>query len=107
MIMAKITRSPAKTTKPAAKKNGLTAKGGVAANPRQNMGAKFLAAKSGQTAVAKKSPKVARKTSIKPWTPAEVREAFTRFRNANPEPKGELEHLNPYTLLVEIGRAHV
>src|SRR5258705_250355 len=38
----------------------------------------------------------------KPWTPAEVREAFSRFRKANPEPKGELEHLNPYTLLVAV-----
>ena len=43
------------------------------------------------------------KTQIsKPWTPAEVREAFERFRKANPEPKGELEHLNPYTLLVAV-----
>src|SRR6185312_8810618 len=39
---------------------------------------------------------------LKPWTPAEVREAFERFRKANPEPKGELEHLNPYTLLVAV-----
>jgi endonuclease-3 len=38
----------------------------------------------------------------KPWTPAEVREAFSRFQTANPEPKGELEHLNPYTLLVAV-----
>src|SRR5665213_3107434 len=38
----------------------------------------------------------------KPWTPAEVYEAFSRFRQANPEPKGELEHLNPYTLLVAV-----
>ena len=38
----------------------------------------------------------------KPWTEAEVREAFERFRNANPEPKGELEHLNPFTLLVAV-----
>ena len=38
----------------------------------------------------------------KPWTPAEVCEAFSRFRKANPEPKGELEHLNPYTLLVAV-----
>jgi endonuclease-3 len=44
----------------------------------------------------KKSPKP------KPWTPAEVHEAFSRFRKANPEPKGELEHLNPYTLLVAV-----
>src|SRR4051794_22009355 len=45
---------------------------------------------------AKKSPKT------KPWTPAEVHEVFSRFRKANPEPKGELEHLNPYTLLVAV-----
>ena len=38
----------------------------------------------------------------KPWTEAEVREAFSRFQKANPEPKGELEHLNPYTLLVAV-----
>ena len=44
----------------------------------------------------KKSPK------LRPWTPAEVYEAFSRFRKANPEPKGELEHLNPYTLLVAV-----
>ena len=36
------------------------------------------------------------------WTSAEVREAFSRFKKANPEPKGELEHLNPYTLLVAV-----
>jgi endonuclease-3 len=40
--------------------------------------------------------------AIKPWTPAEVYEAFSRFRKANPDPKGELEHLNPYTLLVAV-----
>ncbi|ABA03473.1 DNA-(apurinic or apyrimidinic site) lyase [Nitrobacter winogradskyi Nb-255] len=40
--------------------------------------------------------------SLRPWTPAEVHEAFTRFRRANPEPKGELEHLNPFTLLVAV-----
>jgi endonuclease-3 len=56
--------------------------------------------------VAKKLPAKgksgATKTSSKPWTPAEVYEAFDRFRKANPEPKGELEHLNPYTLLVAV-----
>jgi len=41
------------------------------------------------------------KTS-KPWTEAEIREAFERFRKANPDPRGELEHLNPFTLLVAV-----
>jgi endonuclease-3 len=74
-IMAKITRKSQSTGKPSAAKR------------------------------AKKSPKRAATKPAKkpkPWTPAEVREAFSRFRKANPEPKGELEHLNPYTLLVAV-----
>ena len=43
-----------------------------------------------------------RPATFAPWTEAEVVEAFTRFHNANPEPKGELEHINPYTLLVAV-----
>lgn len=31
-----------------------------------------------------------------------IREIFTRFREANPEPKGELEHVNAFTLLVAV-----
>jgi endonuclease III len=38
----------------------------------------------------------------KPWTTAEVEEAFRRFSKANPDPKGELQHINPYTLLVAV-----
>jgi len=61
-----------------------------------------------EAAVAK--PKPAKKSAparkslraIRPWTPAEVHEVFSRFRKANPEPKGELEHVNPFTLLVAV-----
>jgi endonuclease-3 len=38
----------------------------------------------------------------KPLEPELVREVFTRFREVNPEPKGELEHVNPFTLLVAV-----
>jgi endonuclease-3 len=31
-----------------------------------------------------------------------IREVFTRFRTADPAPKGELEHVNAYTLLVAV-----
>lgn len=34
--------------------------------------------------------------------PQEVEEIFRRFHAANPEPKGELHYLNPYTLLVAV-----
>jgi endonuclease-3 len=40
--------------------------------------------------------------AIPHWTSAEITEAFRRFRKANPEPKGELQHINPFTLLVAV-----
>ena len=36
------------------------------------------------------------------WTTQEIEEAFRRFRSANPAPKGELEHINPFTLLIAV-----
>ena len=36
------------------------------------------------------------------WTAAQIEEAFRRFKNANPEPKGELQHIDPFTLLVAV-----
>jgi endonuclease-3 len=36
------------------------------------------------------------------WSTAEIAEAFRRFRAAKPEPRGELEHINPFTLLVAV-----
>ncbi len=36
------------------------------------------------------------------WTTAEIEEAFRRFHAADPEPEGELEHINPFTLLVAV-----
>ena len=38
----------------------------------------------------------------KPWSKAEIEEAFRRFQAAMPEPKGELHHVNPFTLLVAV-----
>jgi len=39
---------------------------------------------------------------VKPWTEAEIVEAFTRFQKANPHPKGELQHKDAFTLLVAV-----
>ena len=38
----------------------------------------------------------------KPVDQATLVEIFRRFQAANPEPKGELEHINPFTLLVAV-----
>ena len=71
------------------------AKKTIAFRSKPRPGASLVkAAKPAQPKRAKSGPK--------PWTQIEVVEAFTRFRDANPEPKGELEHLNPYTLLVAV-----
>jgi endonuclease III len=97
--MAKITRKPLPKSRATAPqraekskaKSKVRSKPPVAATPKR---ATKAAAKSGQSRPSTKK--------TRPWTEAEVREAFSRFRNANPEPKGELEHLNPYTLLVAV-----
>jgi endonuclease III len=36
------------------------------------------------------------------YTPEEVAAIFHRFETVEPEPKGELEHVNPFTLLVAV-----
>jgi endonuclease-3 len=95
--MAKITRSALTKSKPAPPQRVKKSRNRPAAGQGREKSAKKPAAKPGPTRATKKSLK-----AIKPWTPAEVREAFSRFRKANPEPKGELEHLNPYTLLVAV-----
>jgi len=56
----------------------------------------------------KKQNRKMRPAAVKPhprvrlWTAAEIEEAFTRFARANPDPKGELQHVDPYTLLVAV-----
>lgn len=48
------------------------------------------------------SPRPKTITMPRPRSAAETREIFERFRAANPDPKGELEHTNPFTLLVAV-----
>ena len=47
-------------------------------------------------------PKKTRAASQKLADPAKVAEIFRRFQAANPHPKGELEHVNAFTLLVAV-----
>jgi endonuclease III len=51
---------------------------------------------------APKAPSKRGAPGTKPWTAAEVEEAFRRLAAVIPEPRGELEHINPYTLLVAV-----
>src|ERR1700751_4771769 len=36
------------------------------------------------------------------WTKAEIEEAFRRFAAANPDPRSELQHVDPFPLLVSV-----
>lgn len=49
---------------------------------------------------AAKAARKAKKSAL--LAEPEIREVFRRFHAANPEPKGELEHTNPFTLLVAV-----
>jgi endonuclease III len=51
---------------------------------------------------APKAPSKDKAPGTKPWTAAEVEQAFRRLAAAIPVPRGELEHINPYTLLVAV-----
>jgi len=102
-IMAKSTRRLSRPAKSTAAKPAKIACDGVAANPRRKKVASAAASGPAKTpSRTKPAPKSTAKRGVKPWTAAEVHEAFSRFRAANPEPRGELEHLNPFTLLVAV-----
>ena len=82
---AKTTRkpSPRLKQKPAGRKAVLQ-KPAAAKQPAKSGGAKRAAA------------------TPPPWSRAEIEEAFRRLQVAQPEPKGELLHINAFTLLVAV-----
>ena len=59
------------------------------------------------TARTRRPPKaamaaVAAGRTMSAWTAGEIAEAFRRFAAVEPAPKGELKHVDPYTLLVAV-----
>jgi endonuclease-3 len=79
--------------KPARKALAIQRKTGSRANKRANVKAPRKRAAADAKAAQGALPQ---------WTTAQIAEAFHRFRAANPEPKGELRHINPFTLLVAV-----
>jgi endonuclease-3 len=67
-------------TPPPSRPPGLAGKGQTAGRPKKSKG----------------TPKP------KPWTNAEIEEAFRRLCAANPEPRGELHYVDPFTLLIAV-----
>jgi endonuclease-3 len=75
---------------------------------RKTIGESVRAARHGKVAAVKDSGKqaaadlIAAQARLPQWTKAEVEEAFRRFQAANPQPKGELQHVDPFTLLIAV-----
>ena len=74
--------------------------------PRKT-GAVKKATRLATTARVRRPPKaamaaVAAGKTMSAWTAEEIDTAFRRFADANPDPRGELKHVDPYTLLVAV-----
>jgi endonuclease III len=72
--------------------------------PRRPTVASTKARAKSRARIARGTPRKAPRQTKQPkaWTPTEVEEAFRRFCAANPEPQGELKHIDPYTLLIAV-----
>lgn len=70
--------------------------------PRQSPSAQKPAVPAAKAKVAKTPAKSRRPSRPKRLGAAAVEEIFRRFEASEPEPKGELEHADPYTLLVAV-----
>ena len=55
-----------------------------------------------RAAVKKPTPRPAKRRIKIPYGPEEIAEIFRRFAVQRPEPESELEHTNPFTLLVAV-----
>ncbi len=84
----------AKTTSPAPRPKKAAAKIKAAKKP-PTKAVKPLQKKSAAKKAAKRRPR-------KKVTQAEIQEIFDRFAKATPDPKGELEYVNVYTLTVAV-----
>jgi len=51
---------------------------------------------------ARAAPRPPPQAALTLWSPNEIEEAFRRFQAANAEPKGELQHQDPFTLLIAV-----
>lgn len=63
---------------------------------------KGKAAKKKSVKAQAKADRTALQGTTKLWSKAEIEEAFRRFQEAMPEPKGELHSVNAFTLLVAV-----
>jgi endonuclease-3 len=102
-IMAKraTRKASKKSARKLAKKSASKAKGRKSAAKARPQ-AKKAKAKIKSAPKRAKADAQAAAGAVPQWTTAEITEAFRRLRDANPEPQTELQHINPFTLLVAV-----
>jgi endonuclease-3 len=83
------------------RKRGKSSSRRPGARPLRKAHAGKAAAVKGPQARAK-ADRRASAGAVPAWTSAEIAEAFRRFEAEKPHPRGELEHINPFTLLVAV-----
>jgi endonuclease-3 len=77
-------------------------------SPRQSAEQRLAKASKGRAAEVKgparraTADRKAAAGTTPPWSATEIEEAFRRFQAADPEPEGELQHVDPYTLLIAV-----
>jgi endonuclease III len=98
-----------KTTNKAAGKSSGKAIGKAARQPiKTRIKKRIEAARKGKAARLKpakarsKADAKAAHGGLPQWTKAEIEEAFRRFAAANPNPSTELQHADPFTLLISV-----
>ncbi|MDR3376396.1 MAG: endonuclease III [Ancalomicrobiaceae bacterium] len=91
-VIRNTTNSSRKRAAAAAPRPGAAKSGKAPAEPARRVSGK---------AAAKIAP-ATKGGSAPVYSAAEVRALFERFRSANPEPKGELDHVNAFTLLIAV-----
>ncbi len=70
--------------------------------PKKSSPARGVKKSTANKTAAKKPLSKKPRDRIKALAPSDVEEVFRRFHDIEPEPKGELEHVNAYTLLVAV-----
>jgi endonuclease-3 len=94
--------------RPASKPSGKLGSKAAGKSGKTRRKKRIEAARKGQAARLKptkaqsKADAKAAHGALPQWTKAEIEEAFRRFAAASPEPKTELQHTDPFTLLISV-----
>lgn len=97
-----VAKGPASAAKTASRVEPAGAKPAATAPRRGRRGGAQPTSKLASRGAAGKKGATAATAGPQSWRATDIDEAFRRFHAANPEPRGELAYVNPFTLLVAV-----